>query len=70
MNLLIGVGSCTSDDFTFDTYAEDEVVWPRSINGIPVIYMISAGGQGKRVKWARQDLNLQPTDYESDALTN
>jgi hypothetical protein len=32
--------------------------------------MIAGISGGARVRWAHQDSNLGPSDYESDALTN
>jgi hypothetical protein len=37
---------------------------------IPRCTVVAPSNSGEEVWWAHQDLNLEPTDYESAALTN
>ena len=54
---------------------EREMLWRESrgpnILSLEEIRVVIAGiSGGARVRWAHQDSNLGPSDYESDALTN
>jgi hypothetical protein len=54
---------------------EREMLWRESrrpnILSSDEIRVVTAGRSGgARVRWAHQDSNLGPSDYESDALTN
>jgi hypothetical protein len=51
----------------------DVIVLPHML-GIPDFgvaqRVVGAGRGSQEVRWAHQDSNLGPSDYESDALTN
>jgi hypothetical protein len=54
---------------------EREMLWRESMGpnilGSDKIRVVIAGRSGGAcVRWAHQDSNLGPSDYESDALTN
>jgi hypothetical protein len=54
---------------------EREMLWresrrPNILSSDEIRVVIDGRSGGARVRWAHQDSNLGPSDYESDALTN
>ena len=43
---------------------------PNILSSDEIRVVIAGRSGGARVRWAHQDSNLGPSDYESDALTN